>query len=154
MMNAQIFRRLGRAILLPFLSIFTALLVGGVIIWLSGPKLNGDWFGVKFVLDGYAGLFLGAFGTQKALITTLVRATPYIFGGLAVALAFRCGLFNIGVEGQLLMGALGAAWVGFGIKGLPAVIHLPLTLLGGMAGGFIWGAIPGFLKARTGAHEV
>ena len=153
-MNAQTFRRLGRAALLPVLSIFTALLVGGVIIWLSGPKLGGDWLGVKFVLDGYAGLFLGAFGTQKAIIGTLVRATPYIFAGLAVALAFRCGLFNIGAEGQLTIGALLAAGVGFGLKGVPAVIHLPLTLLAGMLGGFLWGSIPGLLKARTGAHEV
>jgi len=154
MMNAQMFRRLGRAVLLPFLSIFTALLVGGVIIWLSGPKLNGDWFGVKFVLDGYAGLFLGAFGTQKAIIGTLVRATPLIFAGLAVALAFRCGLFNIGVEGQLALGALFAAWVGVNLAGLPAILHLPLTLLAGALGGFLWGMIPGALKARTGAHEV
>jgi len=154
MMNAQMFRRLGRAVLLPFLSIFTALLVGGVIIWLSGPKLNGDWFGVKFVLDGYAGLFLGAFGTQKAIIGTLVRATPLIFAGLAVALAFRCGLFNIGVEGQLALGALFAAWVGVNLTGLPAILHLPLTLLAGALGGFLWGMIPGALKARTGAHEV
>ncbi len=153
-MNAQMFRRLGRAILLPFLSIFTALLVGGVIIWLSGPKLTGDWFGVKFVLDGYAGLFLGAFGTQKAIIGTVVRATPLIFAGLAVALAFRCGLFNIGVEGQLALGALFAAWVGVNFTGLPAILHLPLTLLAGALGGFLWGMIPGALKARTGAHEV
>ncbi|HNP87248.1 MAG: ABC transporter permease [Chloroflexi bacterium SZAS-1] len=153
-MNAQTVRKLGRAALLPLLSIFTALLVGGVIIWLSGPKFNGDWFGIKFVLDGYGGLFLGAFGTQKAIIGTLVRATPYIFAGLAVALAFRCGLFNIGAEGQLTMGALLAAGVGFGVKGMPLIIHLPLTLLAGMLGGFVWGMIPGFLKARTGAHEV
>src|SRR5215216_2774860 len=154
MMNAQIFRRLGRAILLPFLSIFTALLVGGVIIWLSGPRLNGDWFGVKFVLDGYAGLFQGALGSQKAIVGTLVRATPLIFAGLAVALAFRCGLFNIGVEGQISLGVLAAAWVGVNLAGLPAVLLLPLTLIAGAIGGFVWGMIPGFLKARTGAHEV
>jgi simple sugar transport system permease protein len=146
--------RLGRSALLPFLSIFTALLAGGIIIWLAGPKFDGDWFGLKFVLDGYAGLFQGAFGSQKAIIGTLVRATPYIFAGLAVALAFRCGLFNIGAEGQLVLGALCSAWAGFSLSGLPAVIHLPLTLLAGMAGGFLWGAVPGILKARTGAHEV
>jgi simple sugar transport system permease protein len=146
--------RLGRSALLPILSIFTALLAGGIIIWLAGPKLDGDWLGLRFVLDGYAGLFQGAFGTQKAIIGTLVRATPYIFAGLAVALAFRCGLFNIGAEGQLVLGALCSAWVGFSLAGLPAVLHLPLTLLAGMAGGFLWGAVPGILKARTGAHEV
>jgi len=146
--------RLGRSALLPLLSIFTALLAGGIIIWLAGPKFDGDWLGLKFVLDGYAGLFQGAFGSQKAIIGTLVRATPYIFAGLAVALAFRCGLFNIGAEGQLVLGTLCSAWAGFGLSGLPAVIHLPLTLLAGMAGGFLWGAVPGLLKARTGAHEV
>ncbi len=145
---------MARGALIPVLAIFTALLVGGIIIWLAGPKFTGDWLGLRFVWDGYAGLLAGAFGTRGAVIGTLVRATPYIFAGLAVALAFRCGLFNIGAEGQLLIGALGAAGVGFGLSGLPAVIHLPLTLLGGMAGGFLWGAIPGFLKARTGAHEV
>src|SRR5438105_5047134 len=84
-MDAQRLRSLGRAVLLPLLSIFTALLVGGVIVWLAGPKLGGDWFGLKFVLDGYAGLFQGAFGSPSVLIGTLVRATPYIFAGLAVA---------------------------------------------------------------------
>jgi general nucleoside transport system permease protein len=153
-MNAQRFRGLVQAVLLPLLSIFTALLVGGVIIWLAGPRLAGDWLGLKFVLDGYAGLFVGAFGSQKAIIGTLVRATPLIFAGLAVALAFRCGLFNIGVEGQLALGALFAAWVGVNLTGLPAIVHLPLTLIGGLVGGFLWGMIPGFLKARTGAHEV
>jgi general nucleoside transport system permease protein len=153
-MNAQGLLRLVRAALLPLLSILTALIAGGVIVWLAGPKFNGDWFGLKFVLDGYAGLFQGAFGSQRAIIGSLVRATPYIFAGLAVALAFRCGLFNIGAEGQLALGALLAAWVGVNLKGLPLPIHLPLTLLAGMLGGFVWGMIPGFLKARTGAHEV
>ena len=143
-----------RAALVPILAIFTALLVGAVIIWLAGPKSHGEWFGFRFVWLGYTGLLKGAFGTRTAIIGTLVRATPYVFAGLAVMLAFRCGLFNIGAEGQLLMGALFAAVAGFGIKGLPAVIHLPLTILSGMAAGFIWGAIPGFLRARTGAHEV
>ena len=153
-MAVQRLRGLGRAALLPLLSIITALFAGGVIIWLSGPRLNGDWLGVKFVLDGYAGLFQGALGSQKAIIGTLVRSTPLIFAGLAVALAFRCGLFNIGVEGQFGMGVLAAAWTGVSLAGLPAVILLPLTMLAGALGGFVWGMLPGFLKARTGAHEV
>ena len=147
-------RRAARPALIPLLAIFTALLAGGIIIWLAGPKLGGEWLGLRFVWDGYSGLLQGAVGSRAAIIGTLVRSTPYIFAGLAVALAFRCGLFNIGAEGQLLAGALAAAGVGFGIQGLPAIIHLPLTLLAGMAGGFAYGAIPGFLKARTGAHEV
>ncbi len=153
-MNVTRLRQFGRGVLIPILALFTALVVGGVIIWLSGPRLGGPALGLGFVWDGYSGLAEGAFGSGAAIIATLVRSTPYIFAGLAVALAFRCGLFNIGVEGQLLIGALVAAWAGFGIEGLPAIIHLPLTLLAGMAGGFLWGAIPGVLKARTGAHEV
>lgn len=153
-MIAQPLRRAARGALLPLLAIFTALVVGGIIIWLAGPKFSGEWLGLKFVLDGYGGLLAGAFGSRQAIIGTLVRATPYVFAGLAVMLAFRCGLFNIGAEGQLLLGSLAAAWAGFGIKGLPALVHLPLTLVAGMAAGFLWGAIPGFLKARTGAHEV
>jgi general nucleoside transport system permease protein len=153
-MDSSRLRRAVRGALIPLLAIVTAMAVGGVIIWLAGPRLAGEWFGLRFVWDGYSGLLSGAFGTRAALIGTLVRATPYIFAGLAVALAFRCGLFNIGAEGQLLVGSLAAAWIGFRLVGLPAIIHLPLTLLGGMAAGFLWGGIPGFLKARTGAHEV
>jgi ABC-type uncharacterized transport system permease subunit len=85
---------------------------------------------------------------------SLVATVPYIFAGLAVTLGFRCGLFNIGAEGQLFLGALTSVWVGYSVKGLPGVIHLPLALLAGALGGAIWGAIPGFLKAKTGAHEV
>lgn len=85
---------------------------------------------------------------------SLTTATPYIFAGLAVAVGFRCGLFNIGAEGQFFMGALGSVFVGYSLQGLPAFIHLPLALLGGIAAGALWGAIPGYLKAKFGAHEV
>lgn len=85
---------------------------------------------------------------------SLVATTPYIFAGLALALGFRCGLFNIGAEGQLFIGALASVWVGYSLKGLPAVIHLPLALGAGAIGGAIWAGIPGLLKAKTGAHEV
>ncbi len=85
---------------------------------------------------------------------SLVAATPYIFAGLSVALAFKCGLFNIGAEGQLWIGAICAVWVGYSLKGLPAFIHLPLALLAGALGAAVWGAVPGLLKAKTGAHEV
>lgn len=85
---------------------------------------------------------------------SLVTSTPYIFAGLAVALGFRCGLFNIGAEGQFFIGALCSAWVGYTFTGIPWFIHLPLALLAGALGGALWGAIPGYLKAATGAHEV
>lgn len=88
------------------------------------------------------------------LSETLVASTPYIFAGLSVAVGFRAGLFNIGAEGQLFIGALASAYVGYSITGLPWFIHLPLALIAGIVAGAIWGIIPGYLKAKTGAHEV
>jgi simple sugar transport system permease protein len=90
------------------------------------------------------------------LETLLVRATPFIIAGLAVALGFKAGLFNIGAEGQLYAGAVLAVWVGFSpvFAGMQWFIHVPLVLIAGLLGGFLWGAIPGALKAYTGAHEV
>jgi len=85
---------------------------------------------------------------------SLVAATPYILVGLAVALGFRAGLFNIGAEGQYFVGGLTSVFVGYSIQGLPLIIHLPLMLLAGVVGAGVWGAIPGLLKATTGAHEV
>jgi ABC-type uncharacterized transport system permease subunit len=138
-----------RPMLVPFLAILTAMIVGGFVILIAG----GNPF------EAYMGLFEGAFGSRKALSETTVWATPYIFAGLAVALAFKGGLFNIGAEGQLALGAVAAAWVGYALPGvlhvsLPAAIHLPLTIGAGMLAGALWGAIPGWLKARTGGHEV
>ena len=139
-------RGAGRAALVPALAIVTALLLGAVIIWLTTGSL-------ATALAAYGGLWEGAFGSPKAIAGTLVRTTPYIFTGLAVALAFKCGLFNIGAEGQLALGAVCAAWVGYSLQ-LPGLLHIPLTILAWIAGVFIWGMVPGVLKARTGAHEV
>lgn len=88
------------------------------------------------------------------LENTLIRSIPYIIAGLAVALGFKAGLFNIGVEGQLHIGAITAAFIGYAVVGIPSILHIPLVLLAGVIGGLIWGAIPGLLKAYTGAHEV
>jgi simple sugar transport system permease protein len=90
------------------------------------------------------------------LENTLVKSIPYIIAGLAVAFAFKAGLFNIGGEGQLYMGAVLASWVGFSpiFAGLPGWLHVPLVIISGMLGGMLWGAIPGLLKAFAGAHEV
>jgi len=137
------------AVLVPLLAVFTALVVGALIIRVVG----GD------PIAAYKGLFQGAFGSLKALSETTVWTTPYIFAGLAVALAFKGGLFNIGAEGQLALGAVAAAWVGYALPDvlgvtLPTVIHIPLAVGAGVLAGGIWGAIPGWLKARTGGHEV
>lgn len=130
--------------LIPFLALLTALVIGAILIWATGAS----------VADAYLGLFQGMFGSARAIADTCVSATPYILAGLAVALGFKCGLFNIGAEGQLYMGALCSVMVGYMVTGLPAWIHVPLALLAGTMGGAIWGAIPGFLKAKLGAHEV
>jgi simple sugar transport system permease protein len=137
------------AMLVPLLAVLTAIIIGGIVIAVVG----GNPFAA------YSGLFEGAFGSVKALSETAVWASPYIFAGLAVALAFKGGLFNIGAEGQLALGAVASAWVGYALPGilgfeLPMIIHLPLAVGAGMLFGFIWGAIPGALKAYTGAHEV
>ncbi|MFH1906628.1 MAG: ABC transporter permease [Chloroflexota bacterium] len=133
----------------PLLAVLTAMIVGGLIIAFAG----GDPF------MAYLGLFEGAFGTPKALSETAVWASPYIFAGLAVALAFKGGLFNIGAEGQLAFGAVMAALIGYALPGwlhidLPAYIHIPLAIGFGALAGALWAAIPGALKAYTGGHEV
>ena len=131
-------------LLIPLLAIVTALLIGAAVIAASGAN----------VLKAYQGLWEGAFGKPRAIAETLVLATPYILTGLAVAFGFKCGLFNIGAEGQLYAGAVVAAYIGFAVKGLPPYIHLPLAMIAGMLAGAVWGAIPGYLKAKTGGHEV
>lgn len=130
--------------IIPLLSIATSLIIGAVIIYASGAD----------VYKAYRGLWQGAFGKPRAIAETFVITTPYILSGLAMAFGFKCGLFNIGVEGQLYAGAVSAAFIGYAVRGLPHFIHLPLAMLIGIAGGAIWGAIPGYLKAKTGGHEV
>jgi simple sugar transport system permease protein len=133
-----------RSISVPLAAVLLAILIGAVILAISGAN----------PLSAYGALFQGAFGNMKAIGRTLEKATPLIFSGLAVAFGFKAGLFNIGAQGQLLFGAITAAALGFGIEGLPAVIHIPLAFLGGGLAGALFGAIPGALKTYTGAHEV
>jgi simple sugar transport system permease protein len=136
-------------LIVPLLAIITAVILGGLII----KSVGGDPFAA------YRGLIQGAFGTRKALSETAVWATPYIFAGLAVAFAFKGGLFNIGAEGQLAFGAVVAALIGYALPkwlghDIPAFIHIPLAVGLGMLAGGLWAAIPGALKAYTGGHEV
>lgn len=137
-------RTLTRQLVLPLLGIFTALLIGAVIIFISGFN----------PVTAYFGLLKGAFGDAAKINNTLAATTPYIFTTLAVIFAFRAGLFNIGAEGQFKVGAITAAWVGINLGGLPPFAAVPLTLAAGWLGGALWGAIPGVLKAFSGAHEV
>ncbi|WP_432505503.1 ABC transporter permease [Kineococcus arenarius] len=150
-----------------------ALLVGAVLIAVgdAGTRaaasyfftypwdtFTNAWYAVR---DAYLALLEGALyspdlsgkGALGPISETLVNATPLILGGLAVALAFRVGLFNIGAQGQVVLGAVVAAWLGF-TWDLPVVLHLLVALVGGLLGGAFWGGIVGWLKARTGAHEV
>ena len=156
-----------RQLVVPVLSLVTALVVGAIVIILSDPafisKVGSDpgaAFGAGFgsVGGAYGGLLAGAIGNPfrdiGPVTETLLRATPLIFAGLAVALGFRAGLFNIGAEGQIYIGGLFATAVGISFPDLPLLIHLPLAIVAGFVGGAVWGFIPGILKARTGAHEV
>ncbi len=146
-------------LLVPLLAILTAFLVGGVLIMVTGNQPGaatlriGPWtVGNPFL--AYLGLLEGAFGSWEAISETLVWSTPYIFAGLAVALGFQGGLFNIGAEGQITAGALVSVYIGYALHGLPWPLHMLLAVAGGVLAGAVWGGIPGWLKARTGGHEV
>ncbi|MGY9071581.1 MAG: ABC transporter permease [Acidimicrobiales bacterium] len=137
-------RSLARSAIVPVAAVLLGLGLGAVLIIVQGNN----------PLEAYWALALGGIGDGDALQRTLEKATPLIFGGLAVAFAFKAGMFNIGGQGQLLVGAVFAAGVGFGIDGLPLIVHLPLALLAGALAGAVWGGIAGVLKATSGAHEV
>jgi len=140
----NLLRQVWRTTSVPVTAVLLAALIGAIILAASGAN----------PIEAYAALFKGSFGDMRAFGRTLEKATPLVFSGLAVAFAFKAGLFNIGAQGQLLLGAIVAAYVGFNIEGLPAIIHAPLALLAGAAAGALFGALPGALKTYTGAHEV
>lgn len=179
---ASLLGEAARGLLLPVLAVLSALIIGAIVIVLSDltffERLGADpgaaiGSALGGVLTAYGALFRGALGSPAAYVDafgsgdldqivaafnpiseTLLAATPLIFTGLAVALGFQCGLFNIGAEGQLYLGAAAATFVGFAVTGVPWFVHLPLAIGAGFLGGAAWGFIPGILKARTGAHEV
>lgn len=131
-------------ILPQIIAILLAFVVGAVVLQLTGHS----------PLEAYRAMLMGAFGDMFGLGQTFTQATPIIFTALAFLFAFKCGLFNIGAEGQLLVGGFAAALVGISFHGLPAFIHIPLALLAGALAGGLWGFIPAILKAKLGAHEV
>lgn len=151
-----------RALVLPTLAFVTALVIGALIIAVSdvdnlqilftdpGTALGNM---VEEVARSYRALFDGAVGSINAISETLFATTPLLLAGLGIALGFRAGLFNIGAQGQMLIAGIAAAYVGIYVSA-PAIVHIPLTILAGLAGGMIWGGLAGLLKARTGAHEV
>ena len=128
----------------PLLSVALALVIGSIIIAATG----------KDPVLAFSALFQGAFGGPLQIGETIMRATPLIFTGLAVAFAFRANLFNIGANGQLVLGSLAGAWLGLLLAGLPGVLSVPLILIGAALFGAAWAFIPAILKARVGAHEV
>jgi simple sugar transport system permease protein len=149
-----------REILSPLVAVVAAFIVGGLIVALIGDNPFATF-----------GLLIGnSFGSLRDVGYMLFYATPLIFTGLAVAVAFRCGLLNIGAEGQLYVAAFATAWVGIKFGGtivnvfgkeenwswmsLPAILLVPLCILTAIVAGGIWGAIPGILKAKFGSHEV
>ncbi|MBM7705431.1 ABC transporter permease [Chryseomicrobium sp. FSL W7-1435] len=131
-------------ILVPVVSVVLGLIVGAIIMLFSGYD----------PIEGYGALWRGIFGDAYAVGETIRQITPYILAGLAVAFAFRTGLFNIGVEGQLIVGWFAAAWVGVTFTDLPTIVHLPLALIAAALAGAFWGLIPGLLKAKLQVHEV
>jgi general nucleoside transport system permease protein len=167
----------GNQFVVTALSFICALFVGAVLIALADAPTRqalgyffsapGDTFSRAWdaISAGYSALFRGSIFDTNSLYSnggtpvfgpianTLLNAAPLILGGLSVTVAFRAGLFNIGVQGMIVIGAICAGYVGFAIS-LPTGIHLIVALLAGMAGGAIWGGLVGWLKAKTGAHEV
>jgi general nucleoside transport system permease protein len=165
------------SLIVTLLAFVTAMLLGGILIAVADPRTQGashyffqyPWdtfqYGLTAMWKGYVALFEGAIfnphtaskgtlaGYVGPLSETLTNATPLILGGLSVGLAFRAGLFNIGGQGQVIMGAVFAGFVGFHWHLAPG-LHLLLGILAGMLGGALWGGLAGLLKAKTGAHEV
>jgi ABC-type uncharacterized transport system permease subunit len=138
----------------PALVVILSLLLGAVVILGSELIVTGRKFDPWLWFTAYAALVQGAYGSTDAVIQTLVYSTPLVFGGLAVAFGFKAGLFNIGAQGQFLVGALGAVIVGVALADAPAPVAIIAATIAGIVAGGIWGFVPGFLKAVSGAHEV
>ncbi|WP_088225969.1 ABC transporter permease [Desulfosporosinus sp. FKB] len=131
-------------ILPSILAVLCALLIGAVIIIAIGEN----------PLQAYTAMLQGAFGDTSSWAETLQRATPYIFGALAFLVAARSGLFNIGLEGQMYVGAIAAVIVGFSLHNLPSFLHILLALIAAALAGYVWAIIPALLKVKSGVHEV
>ena len=148
---------------IPLIAIVLALLVGAVVIILSSALVPNHGFDFALPLAAYGSLLAGATGfdpangqlfTVDAIVGTLVFTAPLMLAGLGVAVGFKAGLFNIGAQGQFLMGALGAVAVGGALRAAPGIVAIPIAILVGFLVGAVWGGIVGALKATSGAHEV
>jgi ABC-type uncharacterized transport system permease subunit len=133
-----------RQLIFPLIAIGAAFVVGGIIVAFIGDD----------PIETYKLLVGSAISWPDGIGYTLFYATPLIFTGLAVAVGFRCGLLNIGAEGQLTIAAFATAWAGITFAHQSAWVLIPLAFLAAILSGGVWGAIPGVLKARFGSHEV
>jgi simple sugar transport system permease protein len=148
----------GGGIITPIITVLVAFFVGGLVVLFTGHNPLSTY---KAIFEG-TGLnwFFPWISSEDRIIAelnlqqTLIATTPLILTGLAVAFAFRCGLFNIGGQGQFLVGSFAAVWIGSSFDGMPALLHVLLAMLGAMAAGAFWGGIAGLLRAATGANEV
>lgn len=131
-------------VVIPILSVLCSFLVGGAIIAFAGGN----------PMEAYQYLFKGAFGSLSNFGETVVKAIPLIFTGLAATFAYKCGVFNLGAEGQFIMGAVASIWVSMTVKGISGIGLLLLSLAAGILAGGIWGAIPGILKITRGLNEI
>ncbi|MVA76411.1 ABC transporter permease [Auraticoccus sp. F435] len=154
-----------RDVLITLLAFVLAFVVGAVLMVVSDAEVSSQFaylftapslaLGASWdkVSSAYAALFAGSLGGIGPITETTAQAAPLICAGLGVGLAFRAGLFNIGAQGQAVVGAMVAAWIGFSWH-LPPGLHLLVALAGGVLAGALWAGIAGVLKARAGAHEV
>ena len=134
-------------ILIPLAAVFMALVIGAVIMMATSVA-------PATILRSFVAMADGSVGSINAISETLTASIPLVLAGLGIGLAFRAGLFNIGAEGQMVIGGLAAAIASFSITGLPMAVHMPLVLVIGLIFGGIYAAIAGSLRAATGAHEV
>ncbi len=131
-------------IFITFLALFLAVVVGALVMFAFGYN----------PIEAYSALLKGAFGTSAAFTNTLTTSVPIMLTGLAVAVAFKCGVFNIGAEGQLMCGMLAAGVAGIYIDFLPSFLHIPVTLLASILGGMFWAFIPAVLKQKFSVNVV
>ncbi len=133
-----------KEIMYPLIAIIFSFIAAGILVYAFG----------KSPITAFRALFLGSLGDMNKFGETLVTTTTLILTGLSIAFAFRCGLFNIGAEGQFIMGSVISLWAGWAFKGLPPIIHITITLLAGAIAGGLWAGLIGWLKAKVGSHEV
>jgi ABC-type uncharacterized transport system permease subunit len=131
-------------ILVPIVSILCSFLVGAILIVCIGGN----------PIEAFYYLFKGAFGTSSNIGETVIKAVPLIFTGLAATFAYRCGVFNLGAQGQFVMGAVVSIWIATTLTGIPAVLHIIISITCGALAGGLWAVIPGVLKITRGLNEM